>query len=312
MRKIGFIFPSQSTQYVGMGKDLYENIDICRETFDHANEVTGVDIKGICFEGPLEKLNETVNTQPCILTMSYAAFLALGEYGIKPEAVAGFSLGEFSAMVAGGIMSFDDALRVLKVRANAMQTAVPLGVGTMIGVKSEKAARAIEICNEITEGYTALANANSPTNLLFSGETPAMKIFSERLTAEGIKNKIVAVSVPSHCDLMNPARQPLTDALAAADMKSPDGVDFYMCADAEKETDVAKIREKEVKQMCTTVQCEGIIRNMLRDGVNVFIELGPKGAYSKYVREVAPEDTLILNVEDTATLKAAVEALKAE
>ena len=311
MRKIGFIFPSQSTQYVGMGKDLYENIDICRQVFDRANEVTGVDIKGICFDGPLATLNETVNTQPCILTTSYAAFLALSEYGIKPDAVAGFSLGEFSAMVAGGIMSFEDALRVLKVRANAMQTAVPLGVGTMVGVKSEKAARAIEICNEITEGYTALANANSPTNLLFSGETPAMKIFSERLSAEGIKNRIIAVSVPSHCDLMNPARQPLTDALLAADMKSPE-VDFYMCADAEKETDVALIREKEVTQMCTTVQCEGIIRNMLRDGVNVFIELGPKDAYSRYVREVAPEGTLIMHVEDTATLKAVVEALKAE
>ena len=311
MKKIGFIFPSQSTQYVGMGKDLYDNIPICREVFDRANEVTGVDIKGICFDGPLETLNETVNTQPCILTTSYAAFLALQEYGIHPSAVAGFSLGEFSAMVASGIMRFEDALKVLKVRANAMQTAVPLGVGTMIGVKSEKAARAIEICNEITEGYTALANANSPTNLLFSGETPAMKVFSERLTEEGIKNRIVAVSVPSHCDLMKPAREPLTNALAATEMKSPD-VDFYMCANAEKETDVEKIREKEVRQMCTTVQCEGIIRNMLRDGVNVFIELGPKNAYSKYVIEVAPENTLVLHVEDTATLKETVDALKAE
>lgn len=311
MKKIGFIFPSQSTQYVGMGKELYETIPVCRAVFDRANEVTGVDIKGICFDGPLEKLNETVNTQPCILTMSYAAFLALGEYGIRPAAVAGFSLGEFSAMVAGGVMSFEDALRVLKVRANAMQSAVPLGVGTMIGVKSEKAARAIEICGEITEGYTALANANSPTNLLFSGETPAMKVFSERLSAEGIKNRIVAVSVPSHCDLMKPARQPLTDALASVEMQSP-AVDFYMCADAERETDVEKIREKEVTQMCTTVQCEGIIRNMLRDGVNTFVELGPKNAYSKYVCEIAPEGTLILNVEDAETLKAAVEALKAE
>ncbi len=311
MRKIGFIFPSQSTQYVGMGKELYENIPVCREVFDRANEVTGVDIKGICFDGPLEKLNETVNTQPCILTMSYAAFLALREHGIEPEAVAGFSLGEFSAMVAGGIMSFEDTLGVLKVRANAMQSAVPLGVGTMIGVKSEKAQRAIEICNEITEGYTALANANSPTNLLFSGETPAMEVFSRRLTEEGIKNRIIAVSVPSHCDLMIPARKPLIEALAAVDMKVPQ-VDFYMCADAEKESDVEKIREKEVTQMCTTVQCEGIIRNMLRDGVNVFVELGPKNAYSRYVREIAPEDTLVLNVEDMATLKAAVELLKAE
>ena len=309
MKKIAFIFPSQSTQYVGMGKDLYDNIPVCREVFDRANEVTGVDIRSICFDGPLETLNETVNTQPCILTMSYAAFLALQEYDIRPAAVAGFSLGEFSAMVAGGIMRFEDALKVLKVRANAMQAAVPLGVGTMIGVKSEKAARAIEICNEITEGYTALANANSPTNLLFSGETPAMKVFSERLTEEGIKNRIVAVSVPSHCDLMNPAREPLTNALAATEMKSPE-VDFYMCADAEKETDVEKIREKEVRQMCTTVQCEGIIRNMLRDGVNVFIELGPKNAYSKYVTEVAPEDTLVLHVEDTATLKETLDALK--
>ena len=309
MKKIGFLFPSQSTQYVGMGKDLYDNIPVCREVFDRANEVTGVDIKGICFDGPLETLNETVNTQPCILTVSVATFRALQEYGIRPAAVAGFSLGEFSAMVAGGILRFEDALRVLHVRANAMQTAVPLGAGTMIGVKSEKAARAIEICQEISEGYTALANANSPTNLLFSGETPAMKVFSERLTEEGIKNRVIAVSVPSHCDLMNPAREPLREVLATTEMHSP-AVDFYMCADAEKETDVEKIREKEVRQMCTTVQCEGIIRNMLRDGVNVFVELGPKNAYSQYVIEIAPEDTQVLHVEDVATLNRVVAALQ--
>ncbi len=308
MGRSAFIFPGQSSQYVGMGKELYEKIPVVREVFDHACEVTGKDIRSICFEGPPEVLNETMNTQPCILTMSYAAFLALKAYGLAPDAIAGFSMGEFSAMVAAGIVSFDDALALLKVRAKAMQEAVPLGEGAMVAVKSDRAQRAVEICGQITEGYAALSNISSPTTLLFAGEKKAMNILQERLTAEGIKNRIVAVSVPAHCRLMDPAREPLEKALAKTAMHAPQ-TDFYMCADAQKESDVDKIREKEVMQLYMAAQCEGIIRNMIKDGVDTFVEVGPKNIYARYAKEIDPS-VRILNVEDMATLEATVKALQ--
>ncbi len=293
-----------------MGKELYAHIPAAREVFDHACEVTGKDIRRICFEGPLDVLNETMNTQPCILTMSYAALQALEGYGIRPDAIAGFSMGEFSAMVAAGIVSFDDGLALLKVRAKAMQDAVPLGEGAMVAVRSDRAQRAVEICGEITEGYAALSNISSPTNLLFAGEKKAMDVLQERLSAEGIKNRVIAVSVPSHCRLMDPAREPLARALADTQMFPPKA-DFYMCADAQKEEDVDRIREKEVLQLCTTVQCEGIIRNMIEDGVDTFVEIGPKNVYARYAKEIDPS-IRILNVEDMASLQATVEALKTE
>ena len=308
MGRIAFVFPGQSSQYVGMGKDLYEHVPAAKEVFDHACSVTGKDIRSICFDGPTEVLNETMNTQPCILTTSYAALLALREQGIRPDAIAGFSMGEFTAMVAAGIMDFDDALKILEVRARAMQEAVPLGAGAMVAVKSDRAQRAVEICESITEGYAAVSNISSPTTILFAGETPAMQILQERLTAEGIKNRVAAVSVPAHCALMAPACKPVEEVLAATPMQSPE-VDFYMCADAQKESDVAKIREKEVMQLCSAAQCEGIIRNMIKDGVDTVIEIGPKKIYARYAKEIDPE-IRILNVEDMASLQATVEALK--
>lgn len=307
MGKIGFLFTGQSSQYVGMGKSLYEGAAVCRALFDRADAVMEKEIAQICFEGPKETLNMTENTQPCILTTEYAAYAALTEAGIKPDAMAGFSLGEYGALAAAGVFSFEDALRIIKIRAKAMQEAVPVGMGAMVAVMGD-ANRAIEISQEI-EGYIAVSNRNSPTKLIFAGEIAATKAFQERLNAEGMKNTVIPVSIPSHCKLMGPAQAALDGAFSAAKL-TPPRVDFYMNTDGEKENDVKKMQEKMVLQLCVAVQCEQIIRNMLRDGVDTFVELGPSKMYSKFVQEIAPEATL-LNVEDMESLNATVQALNA-
>lgn len=305
MGKIAFIFTGQSSQYVGMGKSLYEGSETCRALFDRADEVMGREISGICFEGPQETLNLTENTQPCILTVEYAAYAALTEAGIRPDAIAGFSLGEYGALAAAGVFSFEDALGIIKIRAKAMQEAVPVGQGAMVAVLGD-AERAAAISREV-EGYLAVSNRNSPTKLIFAGEIGAVKDFQERLREAGMKNTVIPVSIPSHCKLMEPAQKALGGAFDAVKL-SPPQVAFYMNADGEKEQDVGQIREKMVRQLCVAVQCEQIIRNMLRDGVDTFVELGPNTMYSKFVRETAPEVRL-LHVEDMESLEATVRAL---
>lgn len=305
MNKTAFLFTGQSSQYVGMGKSLYESVEVCRTCFDHADDIMGRNISTICFEGPDERLNMTENTQPCILTTEYAAFAALSARGARPDAIAGFSLGEYGALAAAGVLSFEDVLGIIKIRAKAMQEAVPVGKGAMVAVMGP-AERAIALSEQV-EGYLAVSNRNAPAKLIFAGEIAATRAFQKLLDAEKIKNTVIPVSIPSHCALMEPAQRALDEAFSAVELSAP-RVNFYMNTDGEKENDPAEIQKKMVLQLCVAVQCEQIIRNMLRDGVDTFVELGPKTMYSNFVREIAP-DARLLHVEDQASLEETAAAL---
>lgn len=305
--KIGFIFPSQSTQYVGMGKELYEKFQVVRDTFDIADKFYGGNqVSKIALEGPAELLNHTEWAQPCILTLSVAVMNLLKEYGVTPEAVGGFSLGEFSAITAAGILSFEDALKVIKVRAKAMQDAVPLGVGKMIAVLSNNMKRVDELAASV-KGFATIANANSPTNALYAGLAYSMDEFHEKLDAEGIKNKVITVSVPSHCKLMLPAIPALTDVMFDCKIHDPK-VPQYSGFDGRPTIDGMDSIRKSIGQTFNPVWCERIIRNMRADGIDTFIEVGPNKTYSKYVKEIAP-DALSLHVDDLASLEETLKAL---
>ncbi len=305
--RIGFIFPSQSTQFVGMGKELYDNFQVVRDVFAIADNYYDGKVSKICFEGPAELLNQTEWAQPCILTLSYAVFKLLQEYDITPLAVGGFSLGEFSALTAAGVISFKEALKVIKVRAHAMQAAVPLGVGKMIAVLHNDLHHVDELAASC-KGYATVANANSSTNALYAGYAYSMDEFHAKLDAEHIKNRVITVSVPSHCKLMLPAIPALTDALFDCQIKDP-VIPLLSGFDGRPVIDGMDAVRKSIGQTFNPVFCERIIRNMKEMGIDTYVEVGPNKVYSKYVREITP-DSNSLHVDNLESLNEVLSLLK--
>jgi len=220
---IAFLFPGQGSQSVGMGKDLAEKYPIARQTFEEADEALGYRLSQLCFEGPEDQLRLTEITQPAILTTSVAAWRVLNERGLKPSFVAGHSLGEYSAHVAAGTLSFADAVRTVRNRGKYMQEAVPVGVGTMaaiIGMHWEKLAA---VCNDAAEGEVCeAANINSSEQIVISGHTAAVERAAKLARERGAKlAKLLPVSAPFHCSLMQPAQDRLTADLRAATSTNP-------------------------------------------------------------------------------------------
>ncbi len=310
MSKIAFIFPGQGAQYVGMGKELYENIDVCKNIFNIADKELNFELSKLCFEGTEEELNITENTQPAILTTSIAALMALKEHGITCDVTAGLSLGEYSALVCSGTMDFKDAVKLVKKRGRFMQEAVPVGIGTMAAILGLDASLVEEACSQAgTSGIVEIANLNCPGQIVIAGEIAAVEHALEIAKAKGAKRAmLLSVSAPFHTSMLKPAGDKLALELENINLKDITvPVMTNVNGDYVKNKDEIKANLK--LQVMSSVLWETIIRNMIKDGVDTFVEIGPGKVLSGFVKKIDRKLTVV-NIEDMTSLNKAVELLK--
>lgn len=284
-----FVFPGQGAQYSGMGKDLYEQSAIARELFDKANEILGFEITRIMFEGTADELKQTKVTQPAIFLHSVILSKVLGEQ-FKPEMTAGHSLGEFSALVAAGALSFEDGLKLVSARAQAMQKACETQASTMAAIVGLDDAIVEEVCASV-QGIVVAANYNCPGQLVISGTVEAVNEACELLKAKGAKRALVLpVGGAFHSPLMEPAREELAAAIEATSIKQP-VCPVYQNVNALPQTDPTVIKQNLIAQLTGPVRWTQTVENMLADGASSFTELGPgkvlQGLVNKVNREVA-------------------------
>jgi len=307
--KIAFIFPGQGSQAVGMGKDLAEKYPIARQTFEEADEALGYRLSQVCFEGPEEQLRLTEITQPAILTVSIAALRVLEGQIPKPSFVAGHSLGEYSAHVASGTMKFADAVRVVRNRGKYMQEAVPVGVGSMAAVLGMKLEKVTEVCRDAAQGEVCSpANINSPEQIVISGNTAAVERGAKLAEERGAKRaKLLPVSAPFHCSLMQPAQDRLEADLNKLKTQRP----VYPVAcnvEASLVTDEQKARETLIAQVTGAVQWDSCMRLLIAEGVQTFVEIGPGKVLCGLMRQIDRSKTC-LNAGDEASLTKTLQQL---
>ncbi len=282
-----YVFPGQGAQFVGMGKDLYENVPQAKELFEKANEILGFRITDLMFNGTDEDLKQTKVTQPAIFLHSVILAKSLGD-DFKPEMVAGHSLGEFSALVAAGALSFEDGLRLVAARANAMQKACELNPSTMAAVLGLADEKVEEICASI-DGVVVAANYNCPGQLVISGANEAIDAASEALKPAGAKRALkLPVGGAFHSPLMEPARVELEAAIEATTVSQPICA-VYQNVDAKPYTDPAQIKKNLVAQLTAPVRWTQTVQNMVADGVSSFVELGPGKVLQGLVNKIAKD-----------------------
>jgi [acyl-carrier-protein] S-malonyltransferase len=310
MRKIAFVFPGQGSQHIGMGRDLWTRYQLAQDHFREAEKVLGVDIAQICFTGPEEALKMTTNTQPALVLCSVIAFRLLEEQGIKPDFVAGHSLGEYSALVAGGSLQFADALYLVRKRGEFMQEAVPPGRGVMAAIMGMEKEEVAKICGEAQDGQVVeIANLNSPGQIVISGETEAVDRAIKAAKEKGAKRAVLLpVSAPFHCRLMRPAGEKLGEILATVQVRNL-GIPLVANVDAQLTTSSDSIRPALVRQVSAPVLWEDCIRALQRVGVGTFVEVGPGTVLSGLIKRIAREP-ILLHVEDEGSLASTIEALR--
>jgi len=307
--KIAFIFPGQGSQTVGMGKELFDKWPIARQTFEEADDALGYKLSQVCFEGPEEQLRLTEITQPAILTISIAALRVLEGCVPKPSFVAGHSLGEYSAHVASGTMTFADAVRTVRNRGKYMQEAVPVGVGAMAAILGMELEKVAAVCQDAAQGEVcAPANINSPEQIVISGNTAAVERGTKLADERGAKRaKILPVSAPFHCALMKPAQDRLEADLNNLKMRKP--VYPVVCnVEASLVGDELRARETLVAQVTAAVKWEQSMRLLIESGAEIFVEIGPGKVLCGLMRQIDRSKTC-LNVADDASLARALEQI---
>lgn len=299
--KTAFVFPGQGSQYVGMGKEIYENFDLARNVFKEASDVLGYDLADLCFNGPKEELNKTFRTQPCILTVSIAIYKILSSKRIKPLVVAGHSLGEYSALVAVEVLSLKDAVKLTEKRGQFMQEAVPEGTGLMAAILGLERNKVDEICKSLQSGYASPANYNCPGQIVISGEKVAVEEAMRFSKEAGAKVVPLSVSVPSHCTLMSDTARRLAELFDTIEFKNA-VIPIVNNADAMFLDDTDSIKKSLIRQLSSPLLWEDSIRVMTDSGVDTFIEVGPGKVLSGLIKRIVPE-AKVLNVEDLKSLE---------
>ena len=309
-KKIAFLFPGQGSQAVGMGKDLYDNFEAAKNVFDSADKILGKSITTLCFEGPEENLKQTVNTQPCIVTMSIAALEALkSQLDITPTFTAGHSLGEYCAMYCSGVMNLETTLKAIQKRAELMGATKGGAMAAILNAPEGSLEKALKEASEV--GYVDVANYNSPAQVVITGDENAVKKAGELLSEAGARRVVpLAVSGAFHSKFMEEAGHEFASFVQDLDMENAQ-VPVFTNVDAQATMLSAEFKNKMPKQIYSSVHWTQTIENMIKDGVDTFIEIGPGKVLAGLNRKI-DSSVKSYNIYDKESLESTINALKEE
>ncbi|HKS68681.1 MAG TPA: ACP S-malonyltransferase [Candidatus Acidoferrales bacterium] len=309
MSKLAYLFPGQASQYAGMGRDLSENFPESRAVFEEADATLGFALSRLCFEGSEEELKLTENTQPAIFTVSIAALRAIEKRGIAPDFGAGHSLGEYSGLVAAGALEFASGVKLLRKRGQFMQEAVPKGEGAMAAIMGLSPSDVAEICRKAADhDVVSPANLNSPEQIVISGNAAAVKRAVEIASQSGAKRAVMLpVSAPFHCALMEPAQKKLEPELRSAAFAAL-RIPLITNVDAEAITSGEEARDALIRQVTMPVRWLDSIRELIEQGVRIFVEVGPGKVLCGLLRQI-DRSVRCFNVEDAVSLTSTLDKI---